>query len=85
METLAIIALILITMAAYSAGVAAGMGKGREPKPGLADLLIMLALWAAALASRSVFPPRQMAGHSDLARSRAGRRVAGRPGAKIRG
>lgn len=55
METLAIIALILITMAAYSAGAASGMGKGREPKPGIADLLIMLALWAAALASRSVF------------------------------
>jgi hypothetical protein len=55
MEALSIIALILITLAAYSAGVALGTGKGAESKPGIADILIMLALWTAALASRSVF------------------------------
>jgi hypothetical protein len=55
METLAIIALILITMAAYSAGVVLGAGKGTESKPLIPDLLVVLVLWSAALVSRSAF------------------------------
>jgi len=55
MDTLAIIALILITMAAYSAGVAIGAGKDAVPKPLIPDLLVMLVLWSVASVSKPVF------------------------------
>jgi hypothetical protein len=51
MEFLSGLALVLLTLVGYSSGSALG-AKGRTPVPGIADLIIVVILWIAALAAR---------------------------------
>lgn len=55
METLSFIALILLTILAYSGGSAAAAGKRVEPRPQALDLWLVLVLLAGAVYSRLTF------------------------------
>ena len=52
METLSILALILISMFAYSAGAVSSAALRIEPKPQLADLFFLLLIWTGAIWTR---------------------------------
>jgi hypothetical protein len=47
------LALVLLTLVGYSSGSALG-ARGRTPVPGILDLLVVVALWIAALTTRNV-------------------------------
>jgi hypothetical protein len=53
MQTFSVLALILLSMFAYSAGAVALSKNFTEPKPQLADLCIMLILWSGGILTRS--------------------------------
>jgi hypothetical protein len=53
MELLSAIALVLLTLAGYTAGNV-NMGKGRKMAPYLPDIIIVTGLWAGALMTRSM-------------------------------
>ncbi len=46
------LALVLLSLVGYSAG-AVGAGRKRKALPGLLDIVVVVAIWAAALATRS--------------------------------
>jgi len=50
-ELLSSLALVLLTLVGYSSGAVLGARK-RTPVPGLLDLLVIIALWGAALLTR---------------------------------
>lgn len=52
MEIIAGIALVLLTLVGYSSGSAIG-ARGHTPVPRILDLLVVILLWIAALATRS--------------------------------
>jgi hypothetical protein len=52
MEFLSSLALVLLTLVGYSSGSVMA-AKGRAAVPGIADLMIVVVLWIAALATRS--------------------------------
>jgi hypothetical protein len=52
MEIIAGIALVLLTLVGYSSGSVIG-AKGHTPVPRILDLLVVIVLWVAALATRS--------------------------------
>jgi hypothetical protein len=52
MEVIAAIALVLLTLVGYSSGSVIG-ATGRTPAPRILDLLTVIILWIAALATRS--------------------------------
>jgi hypothetical protein len=52
MEFISGLALILLTLVGYSSGSALG-GSGHDPTPRILDLLVVVVLWIAALATRS--------------------------------
>ena len=52
MEIIAAIALVLLTLAGYSSGSVIG-ARGHTPVPRILDLLAVILLWIAALATRS--------------------------------
>jgi len=49
MEALSLIALILLSLVGYSAGVAAASRLLSDPKPGILDLILVALVWAAAI------------------------------------
>lgn len=55
METLSYVVLVLLSLVGYSGGASAGAGKRRELKPGIADLILVVFVWAAAVYSRVAF------------------------------
>lgn len=52
METLSYIALILLTLVAYSGGVVGKAGRSVVIKPQVVDLLLILIFWTAGIASK---------------------------------
>jgi hypothetical protein len=52
MEFIRSLALVLLTLVGYSSGSVLG-AKGRTAVPGILDLLVVVALWLAALATRN--------------------------------
>lgn len=54
MSLLSGLALVLLTLVGYSSGSVQG-AKGRAVIPNILDLLVIIALWIAALASRDIF------------------------------
>lgn len=52
MDVIRGLALILLTLVGYSSGSALG-ARGRTPVPGILDLLAIVALWTAALATQN--------------------------------
>ena len=55
METISFIVLILLSLIGYSAGAVRKAGKFVELKPQIADLVLVLIMWAAAIYSRIIF------------------------------
>ena len=55
METISLIALILLSLVGYSAGAIAKAGKFAELKPQIVDLILISAIWAGAIYSRLTF------------------------------
>ena len=56
MSVLSFIALILLSLLAYSGGVVGRAGKSSDIKPQLIDLSLVLIIWAGAIYSRLTFP-----------------------------
>lgn len=55
MEALSYVVLILLSLVGYSGGAAARAGKSRDLKPDIADLILVVLIWAAAIYSRLAF------------------------------
>lgn len=55
MEGLSYIVLILLTLVGYSAGAASRVGKGKDLKPRIPDLILVSLLWAAAVYTRLAY------------------------------
>jgi hypothetical protein len=53
MQFLSLMVLILLSLAAYSAGAAAKAGKRFDIKPQLVDLALVVLIWAAAVSTRA--------------------------------
>lgn len=55
METLSLIALILLSLVGYSAGVAYVSRRISDPKPNLLDLILIALVWAGAIYVKATF------------------------------
>ncbi len=55
METISFIALILLSLVGYSGGAAVRAGRQADLKPVIADLILVLIIWAAAIYTRLAF------------------------------
>ncbi|MGA2588089.1 MAG: hypothetical protein ABSF88_13830 [Candidatus Aminicenantales bacterium] len=56
MSTLASLAVLLLALVGYAAGVALKSGKSGIRKPVILDVLIVVLMWGGAVASRSLLP-----------------------------